>query len=132
MSEMRDFLSLQQILLNNPLMMGRLGNLVEPFVANNCVDIIQTIGRAMRGGMPCRVFFVDAAWAPRSASGTKDNESSSMPIFALVEAPWWFKSDDGKPQKDYPLNVDTLTRLINTSAAVGFSVFKNKRTGLLR
>jgi len=69
-----------RILLNNPLMMSRLGNLVEPFVANNCVDIIQTIGRAMRGGMPCRVFFVDAAWAPRSASGTKDNESSSMLI----------------------------------------------------
>jgi hypothetical protein len=69
-----------RILLNNPLMMSRLGNLVEPFVANNCVDIIQTIGRAMRGGMPCRVFFVDAAWAPRSALGTKDNESSSMLI----------------------------------------------------
>jgi hypothetical protein len=69
-----------QILLNNPLMMSRLGNLVEPFVANNCVDIIQTIGRAMRGGRPCRVFFVDAAWAPRTALGQKDNESSSMLI----------------------------------------------------
>jgi len=68
------------ILLNNPLRISMLGKLATPFVANLCVDIIQTIGRAMRGGMPCRVFFVDAAWAPRSALGERDNHKSSMLI----------------------------------------------------
>jgi hypothetical protein len=67
-------------LLNNPLMASRLGKLIEPFVANNSVDIVQAIGRAMRGGVPCRVFFTDAAWAPRSAERQKDTESSSMLI----------------------------------------------------
>jgi len=69
-----------KILLNNPIMMSRLGNLAKPFVANAGVDIIQTIGRAMRGGRPCQVFFVDAAWAPRSAYKQNDNEVSSMLI----------------------------------------------------
>jgi energy-coupling factor transporter ATP-binding protein EcfA2 len=68
------------ILLNNPLRISMLGKLATPFVANLCVDIIQTIGRAMRGGMPCRVFFVDAAWAPCSALGEKDNNKTSMLI----------------------------------------------------
>lgn len=68
------------ILLNNPLRISMLGKLATPFVANICVDIIQTIGRAMRGGMPCKVFFVDAAWAPHSALGKIDNNKSSMLI----------------------------------------------------
>src|SRR5439155_17859954 len=37
------------------------------FGANLVVPVLQTIGRAMRLGMPAEVYFVDAAWAPNSA-----------------------------------------------------------------
>jgi hypothetical protein len=46
------------------------------------------------------------------------HKAGPMPIFALVEAPLWFKSDDGKPQKDYPLNkVATRMALANKNIA---------------
>ena len=41
-------------------------------------NILQTIGRTMRGDCPAFVHFVDAAWAPRSASGAVDSARSSM------------------------------------------------------
>lgn len=44
-----------------------------------------------------------------------------MPIFALVEAPKWFQSSDGKQQKDYPLNkVATKMALANDSIATQY------------
>ena len=42
------------------------------------IIILQTIGRAMRGDCPAFVYFVDAAWAPRSANGGSDSKSTSM------------------------------------------------------
>lgn len=66
-------------LLREPLRASRLGpTLFRAFTANMMVPILQTIGRAMRGGMPARVYFVDAAWAPASARGETDQAETSM------------------------------------------------------
>ena len=65
-------------LLRFPLMASRLGPLAEPFTADIMVDVLQTIGRAMRNGCKARVVFADAAWAPGSAAGGHDDAGSSM------------------------------------------------------
>ncbi len=65
-------------LLRTSVTMSRLGNLSEPFVADIMVEILQTIGRAMRNGVKCRAIFVDAAWAPNSAAGGTDTRTTSM------------------------------------------------------
>lgn len=65
-------------LLRFPLQASRLGDLAIPFTADIMVDVLQTIGRAMRNGCAARVVFVDTAWAPRSASGQADSFRSSM------------------------------------------------------
>jgi hypothetical protein len=65
-------------LLRRPQRMSSLGDMVEPFVADGMVDLLQTIGRAMRNGCKTRVLFVDAAFAPRSAVGQRDTARTSM------------------------------------------------------
>jgi pPIWI RE three-gene island domain Z len=66
-------------LLEEPLMASRLGReLFKPFTANQMVATLQTIGRGMRGGCPVAVYFVDAAWAPRSTAGDPDSPKDSM------------------------------------------------------
>jgi len=65
-------------LLRLPLSAQRLAEYAEPFVADQMIMILQTIGRAMRGDCPAFVYFVDEAWAPRSAIGQPDNRHSSM------------------------------------------------------
>lgn len=65
-------------MLRIPLMAARLGKYVEPFVADQMIIILQTIGRAMRGDCPAFVHFVDSAWAPQSALGKPDTEKTSM------------------------------------------------------
>lgn len=65
-------------LLRFPLQASRLGELAIPFTADIMVDVLQTIGRAMRNGCAARAVFVDAAWAPRSAMGHSDSFRSSM------------------------------------------------------
>jgi hypothetical protein len=52
--------------------------MIEPFVADGMVDLLQTIGRAMRNGCKTRVFFVDASFAPNSAKQNVDTPRSSM------------------------------------------------------
>lgn len=71
-------LDLMRRLLRYPVQVGRLGTLVEPFTADIMVDVLQTIGRAMRNGCRTRVIFVDEAWAPMSAKGKADSRLSSM------------------------------------------------------
>ena len=63
-------------LLRFPLMASRLGPLNTPFTADIMVDVLQTIGRAMRNGCPARVIFADAAWAPVSVS-TEDGRDTA-------------------------------------------------------
>ncbi|HEX2831080.1 MAG TPA: hypothetical protein VHP37_32395 [Burkholderiales bacterium] len=65
-------------LLRLPLAMGALGSYAKPFVADQMIMILQTIGRAMRGDCPAYVYFIDAAWAPNSAHGLPDTAQSSM------------------------------------------------------
>lgn len=65
-------------MLRMPLVASRLGKYAEPFVADQMIIILQTIGRAMRGDCPAFVYFVDAAWAPCSAIGGTDTPSTSM------------------------------------------------------
>ena len=65
-------------LMREPLMASRLGELFRPFTANLMVEILQTIGRGMRGHRPVQAFFVDAAWAPRSAEDETDASDTSM------------------------------------------------------
>jgi hypothetical protein len=67
-------------LLRRPQQISRLGRMIQPFVADGMVDLLQTIGRAMRNGCKTRVFFVDASFAPNSAKGSKDSHRSSMII----------------------------------------------------
>lgn len=65
-------------MLRMPLVASRLGSYAKPFVADQMIIILQTIGRAMRGDCPAFVYFVDAAWAPSSAVGEVDTPRSSM------------------------------------------------------
>lgn len=65
-------------LLRRPLYARSLGRLFEPFTANMAVNLLQTIGRAMRNGCPVQCFFVDRAWAEKTARGERDTETSSM------------------------------------------------------
>lgn len=51
---------------------------VRPFSANLIIPILQMIGRAIRRSSPAEVYFVDAAWAPRSAISEVDSERSSV------------------------------------------------------
>ncbi len=48
------------------------------FAANQLVPTLQTIGRGMRKRMPVNVYFVDAAWAPRSAEQQQESTRSSL------------------------------------------------------
>lgn len=74
----RDVSSMVEYLLRVPLAAQALGKFAEPFVADLMIIILQTIGRAMRGDCPAFVYFVDAAWAPRSAYGESDTARTSM------------------------------------------------------
>jgi hypothetical protein len=65
-------------LLRFPIQASRLGALAKPFTADVMVDVLQTIGRAMRNGCKARVIFADAAWAPMSAAGKRDGRGTSM------------------------------------------------------
>lgn len=67
-----------EYLLRMPLIAQALGKFAEPFVADQMIMILQTIGRAMRGDCPAFVYFVDSAWAPASAKGMPDTARTSM------------------------------------------------------
>lgn len=67
-----------RIPLRYPQQMSLLGPLVDPFVKDIMIDVLQTIGRAMRNDCKARVIFIDAAWAPRTAKGLLETPDSSM------------------------------------------------------
>ena len=76
--ERRKTSSTIEYLLRMQLVAQRLGQYAEPFVADQMIMILQTIGRAMRGDCPAFAYFVDAAWAPNSAKGAPDTDRTSM------------------------------------------------------
>lgn len=65
-------------LLRLPQASRALGKHARAFVADQMIMVLQTIGRAMRGDCPAFVYFVDAAWAPKSAIGLADTPRTSM------------------------------------------------------
>lgn len=68
-------------LLSRSMSASRLpDHFIPAFSANLLIPILQTIGRAIRRSQPAEVFFVDAAWAPRSAAqdGADDERSSVL------------------------------------------------------
>jgi hypothetical protein len=77
-AERREIASTAEYLLRMSLVSQRLGRYAKPFVADQIVQVLQTIGRAMRGDCPAFVYFVDAAWAPMSAQGQPDTARTSM------------------------------------------------------
>jgi len=48
------------------------------------VSIWQIIGRLVRGGVPCMVHFLDAKFAPKSATGERDSEVTSV-LVAMIK-----------------------------------------------
>lgn len=81
-------------LMRKPLYARTLGDLFEPFTANMAVELMQTIGRAMRNGCPVQCFFVDRAWAEKAAIGQPDTKNTSM----LVQ--WRMLLEKGVNSKD--------------------------------
>jgi hypothetical protein len=59
--------------------------------------VIQAVGRLLRGGVPFRAFFVDAAWAPGNARGAEapepDTPSASL-LAAMIELLTNYVADD--------------------------------------
>ncbi|WP_204265864.1 hypothetical protein, partial [Klebsiella pneumoniae] len=56
--------------------------LLEPFVADIMIDVLQTIGRAMRNGCKARAIFVDGAWA--NVAAATDGESADKPHSSFI------------------------------------------------
>lgn len=77
-NERRDAYVQVKDMMRTPLIASRLGDYAKPFVADQMIIILQTIGRAMRGDCPAFVYYVDAAWAPHSAAGRTDTSATSM------------------------------------------------------
>lgn len=80
----RDLNRTARRLLRFPLMASRLGPLNTPFTADIMVDVLQTIGRAMRNGCPARVIFADAAWAPNSAYSERRRDSGETSMLVKM------------------------------------------------
>ncbi len=81
-------------LLRRPLFARGLGRLFVPFTANVAVNLLQTIGRGMRNGCPVQCFFVDRAWAEKTARGEDDDETSSMLVQLRLILEKGMASDD--------------------------------------
>ncbi len=71
-------------LLRFPVQASRLGPLAAPFTADIMVDVLQTIGRAMRNGCKARVIFADTAWAPVSATTGEHTDSRQTSMLVMM------------------------------------------------
>lgn len=58
---------------------------LAPFAANLLIPILQTIGRAIRRSSPADVFFVDAAWAPRSAQSPPEPDDNRSSVLVAMQ-----------------------------------------------
>lgn len=106
-------------LLRRPLNARALGKLFEPFTANMAVSLLQTIGRAMRNGCPVQCFFVDRAWAEKTARGERDTETSSMLVQLRTLLERGVNSDDPREaalfRALYGAFLDPLSRITGLS-----------------
>jgi hypothetical protein len=90
-------------LLRRPQQISRLGPMIRPFVADGMVDLLQTVGRAMRNGCKTRVFFVDASFAPNSAKDNRDSHTTSMIVAMRDVLADLIDSDDPVEREIYRL-----------------------------
>jgi hypothetical protein len=107
-------------LLRRPQQISRLGRMIKPFVADGMVDLLQTIGRAMRNGCKTRVFFVDASFAPNSAKDGRDTPRTSMIVAmrdVLIEL---LSSNDPVEREIYRLLYEPFLHPLRNCAGVNF------------
>lgn len=85
-------------LLRRPLAWSRLGTDREQVTWDTLVLMWQVIGRLVRGGVPARVVFVDAVFAPNRAANPPlpDTETSSL-LHSILAVLTPYFADDGKP-----------------------------------
>ena len=112
-------------LLRHPLYARSLGDLFQPFSANMAVPLLQTIGRAMRNGCPAQCFFVDRAWAERSAIGEPDQAATSMLLQIRLLLEQGLRSSDSRKatlyRELYSAFYDPLSRMEGLLVADGLS-----------
>jgi hypothetical protein len=61
------------------------------------VSIWQIVGRLVRGGVPCVVHFLDRQFAPNSAEGKRDRETTSLLVGILNELRDSIESEQKRP-----------------------------------
>ncbi|MGK7897697.1 MAG: hypothetical protein AB4372_29795 [Xenococcus sp. (in: cyanobacteria)] len=61
------------------------------------VSIWQIIGRLIRGGVPCLVYFLDMKFAPQSADNQLDDETTSLLVGIIQELSGWLDGDERQP-----------------------------------
>lgn len=109
----RETVSVAEYLLSLSLMSNSLGRYAEPFVADQMIMVLQTIGRAMRGDCPAFVYFVDAAWAPQSALGKPDTERTSMLVMMQGILAKCLTHDDAAKRECYRNLYDSFAAPLN-------------------
>lgn len=107
-------------LLRRPQQISRLGRMMQPFVADGMVDLLQTIGRAMRNGCKTRVYFVDASFAPNSAKNKRDDHRSSMIVAMRDVLEGLLSSDDPVEREIYRLLYEPFLHPLRACAGVNF------------
>ncbi|MGF6430868.1 MULTISPECIES: pPIWI_RE_Z domain-containing protein [Bradyrhizobium] len=121
-------LDLMRRLLRYPVQVGRLGKfLINPFTADIMVDVLQTIGRAMRNGCRTRVIFVDEAWAPMSAKGKPDNRYSSMLVCMRDVLRKCFDDADPVRRETYRLLYEPFLQPLSRCTNLIFPTEKTKK-----
>lgn len=94
--------------------------MMQPFVADGMVDLLQTIGRAMRNGCKTRVHFVDASFAPNSAKEKRDGNRSSMIVAMRDVLAELLGSNDAVEREIYRLLYEPFLHPLRTCQNVIF------------
>jgi hypothetical protein len=113
-------------LLRRPQQVSRLGRMIEPFVADGMVDLLQTIGRAMRNGCKTRVLFVDSSFAPNSAGDKVDTHRSSMIVAMRDVLTGLLSSPDPVEREIYRLLYEPFLHPLRNCAHVNFPGARRK------
>lgn len=123
----KDAVSMAEYLLRMPLIAQALGKFAEPFVADQMIIILQTIGRAMRGDCPAFVYFVDAAWAPNSAKGMNDTERTSMLVMMQSILKKCLNHPDPSLRECYQQLYQTFAAPLDATANLNISAGTHKK-----
>ncbi len=95
----------------------------EAFIWDHLVTIWQVIGRLVRGGVPARVVFVDAKFAPMLAEATAPNASGAVTTkhdtertsllvgMRTVLAPYFFGPGTDLPRSEDPAAPEIVRKL---------------------